>query len=454
MEVNFFLIFLFVVGSTSALSQNTTKTDEEPSRAKKALGIFSVIKFPNAVCQGTGGYNGTCYTSEECSAKGGSADGSCASSFGVCCTFAMSCGDSASENCTYQAMTSYSTTTDSDPCTYEICRLSADVCKLRIDFTAFTLSPPNSLATASFAATAGIININNPATIGPTLGDCDIDIFSVVSIGNVPPPVICGKNAGQHMYVDITDCVKLNFNIGTGSSTTTRTWSLKTTQIECGNRLADHECLQYHTGTAGAFMSFNFDPTTTSASTIATGSTTQHLSNQHYTICFRREEDYCGICFSPLKTGKTAGTIFGSFGVGASADGPAAKGANELVCTGAASPGVFADYIEVDGLVGAQPSTAPTSSLGLTGVIGAIDTATKTCGPFFSSDSAIAVADSTACSYKIPFKWGVHFDDGEIAVTMAAIALNTGEQAMAAIAANGPNGMIGFSMLYWQVACV
>ena len=43
---------------------------------------------------------------------------------------------------------------------------------------------------------------------------------------------------GQHMYVDITDCVKLNFNIGTGSSTTTRTWSLKTTQIECGNRLA------------------------------------------------------------------------------------------------------------------------------------------------------------------------------------------------------------------------
>ena len=47
----------------------------------------------------------------------------------------MSCGDSASENCTYQAMTSYSTTTDSDPCTYEICRLSADVCKLRIDFS-------------------------------------------------------------------------------------------------------------------------------------------------------------------------------------------------------------------------------------------------------------------------------------------------------------------------------
>ena len=55
--------------------------------------------------------------------------------------------------------------------------------------------------------------------------------------------------------------------------------------------------------------------------------------------------------------------------------------------------------------------------------------------------------------YKIPFKWGVHFDGGEVAITMATIALNTGEQTMAATMANGPQGMIGFSMLYWQTAC-
>ena len=53
--------------------------------------------------------------------------------------------------------------------------------------------------------------------------------------------------------------------------------------------------------------------------------------------------------------------------------------------------------------------------------------------------------------YKIPFKWGVHFDDGEIAVTCAAIALNTCEQGMAAAGTGVPNGMIGFNMLYWQV---
>ena len=53
--------------------------------------------------------------------------------------------------------------------------------------------------------------------------------------------------------------------------------------------------------------------------------------------------------------------------------------------------------------------------------------------------------------YKIPFKWGVHFDDGEIAVTCAATALNTCEQGMAAAGTGVPNGMIGFNMLYWQV---
>ena len=36
----------------------------------------------------------------------------------------------------------------------------------------FTLSPPNTLAIASFTATASIALIGG--TIGPTLGDCDI----------------------------------------------------------------------------------------------------------------------------------------------------------------------------------------------------------------------------------------------------------------------------------------
>ena len=46
--------------------------------------------------------NGTCFTSNECSSKGGSSSGSCAAGFGVCCVFTSSTsGDTISQNCTY-----------------------------------------------------------------------------------------------------------------------------------------------------------------------------------------------------------------------------------------------------------------------------------------------------------------------------------------------------------------
>merc|ERR1711874_318058 len=52
-------------------------------RDGKVLPVFQVVKFPNDVCAGAT-RNGTCYTAEECSTKGGTSDGSCASGFGVC----------------------------------------------------------------------------------------------------------------------------------------------------------------------------------------------------------------------------------------------------------------------------------------------------------------------------------------------------------------------------------
>ena len=52
------------------------------------VNIFSVVRFPNTACIGTdtNQSNGTCYTSEECSRRGGSAAGSCAGGYGVCCS--------------------------------------------------------------------------------------------------------------------------------------------------------------------------------------------------------------------------------------------------------------------------------------------------------------------------------------------------------------------------------
>ena len=56
------------------------------------MNIFSVVRFPNTACIGTdtNQSNGTCYTSEECSRRGGSAAGSCAGGYGVCCSCKLS----------------------------------------------------------------------------------------------------------------------------------------------------------------------------------------------------------------------------------------------------------------------------------------------------------------------------------------------------------------------------
>ena len=72
--------------------------------------------------------------------------------------------------------------------------------------------------------------------------------------GYTPPPVICGYNTGQHMFVPASDsCVTISLDIDTASTATTRSWNIKVTQFECGNLMAPEEnCLQYHTATTGA----------------------------------------------------------------------------------------------------------------------------------------------------------------------------------------------------------
>merc|ERR1712115_730263 len=51
------------------------------------LAIFSIVTFPNSECQSTKDKEnkGVCYSSTECSEKGGVAEGNCAAGFGVCC---------------------------------------------------------------------------------------------------------------------------------------------------------------------------------------------------------------------------------------------------------------------------------------------------------------------------------------------------------------------------------
>ena len=213
----------------------------QDSRDGKAFSVFNVVKFPNSACGATNGFNGTCYTSSECSTLGGTASGTCASSFGVCCVFSIACGGSSSANNSYAVISSYSTSTDSDPCTYTFCKTNSDVCKLRIDFDTMVLTAPSGVSSTTAAADS------------ITVGDCTVDSLTVSNPGGVTPPTICGYNTGQHMFVPASSqCNQINIDIDTGTTTTTRKWQIKVTQYECGNLMApEQDCLQYHTASSG-----------------------------------------------------------------------------------------------------------------------------------------------------------------------------------------------------------
>ena len=85
-----------------------------------------------------------------------------------------------------------------------------------------------------------------------------MDTLSVSIPGFANPPTICGYNTGQHMWVPASDsCNQINIDIDTGSTASTRTWSIKVTQYECLNSVApEQDCLQYHTAVSGMFFYF------------------------------------------------------------------------------------------------------------------------------------------------------------------------------------------------------
>lgn len=90
--------------------------------------------------------------------------------------------------------------------------------------------------------------INGPSTADETVGkilagepasgagtevtrqtQCLEDTFAVSNPGGPSPPVICGTNTGEHMYVDAAEaCNTLSFQLST--ATFTRSWAIKVTQ--------------------------------------------------------------------------------------------------------------------------------------------------------------------------------------------------------------------------------
>jgi len=425
--------FLIVSFLFLHILQNCAKN---ATREDKFLSVFTVVKFPNDPCGSSTGLNGTCYTNSQCESLGGSSSGSCASSFGVCCVFSLTCGQSSSQNNTYATMTSFTVSSDPSPCVYTICKSGSDVCKLRIDFESMTIASPYIFPDPATAAA--------DFTSSTAQGDCTTDTFSISVPGGSRPPIICGENSGQHMFVPVSDqCNDISFNIDTGSTSTTRTWQLKMTQYECNSPMApEQDCLQWHTASTGTFYSFNWK--TTEAAT----NNQDHLSDQYYDICIRRSNMHCQICYSPY-IASNAAIHTTTFGLGTSSDDTIAKAmATDAKCLGTMTlDGAIetnqnskgADYLTILGANNAPSACA------------AVGAATKVCGVYFTV-TVDHIEHNTICSCSIPFKVGVHFDANEAVSGILTANKKTNNENNVPTAGSG-YGLSGFYLQYWQVSC-
>jgi len=440
MKMNiFYLIFL----CTYALCEN----EENRSNHTKALSVFTVVRFPNEVCtSSTSGRNGTCYTSSECTSRGGSSSGSCASSFGVCCVFEKSCGaGSVAENCTYFTSSSRSA---GSSCTLTICKTGSDVCQIRLDFEAFTLTGPN---TATATAAAAVVAAITPAPFG----NCDTDFFTVSAPGATAPPLICGENSGHHLYVPASDqCNVLTSYFGTATTSTTSAFTIKVTQVKCNSkRQAPENCLQYLTSAQGQFETFNYQ----------TGAGA-HLANQDYCICIRADRTSCTVCYAtesaaigPAATATQNSQSLGLGGGAALDHVDTFCGFPSMLVVGGTknmratfdyfdhitipngqcavfAPGITDDFISVDRYCGTTLSCVKSvTNKAYTLALAA-------------AQAALNAVLGTVCSSTKPFQVCVKTDSVESQLAGAA----TSEIQTDAIAA--ATGYRGFRMNYWQVS--
>ena len=59
--------------------------------------------------------------------------------FGVCCTISGGCGGSTVLNNSYFS----SSSDDTSPCTYTVCKAENNICQIRLDFQTLVLADPN-----------------------------------------------------------------------------------------------------------------------------------------------------------------------------------------------------------------------------------------------------------------------------------------------------------------------
>eukprot|EP00095_Tigriopus_kingsejongensis_P006201 maker-scaffold252_size238019-snap-gene-1.40 protein:Tk06201 transcript:maker-scaffold252_size238019-snap-gene-1.40-mRNA-1 annotation:"hypothetical protein TcasGA2_TC003271" len=270
-------------------------TGEPLTREGKLFSMFNIVKFANDPCIGTS-QNGTCYSPNECTAKGGRSSGTCAQGYGVCCTFAIACNGQSAENSTYLE----SGTITPGLCTARICPQSQDICQFRLDFDNFVLTGPSSNTESEYNLAFGQVPPRVPTSnneVATSRSQCLTDHFSVSNPGSASPPTICGVNTGEHMYVDAPNkCIDLHILIGAAGIFAeippNRKWSIQVNQYSCDDpNLAPTGCTQYFFDPSGTrvVQTYNYN-----------NGNGQHLANQKQTVCVRREKGFCQICWMAL----------------------------------------------------------------------------------------------------------------------------------------------------------
>lgn len=94
-----------------------------------------------------------------------------------------------------------------DTCHYEVAPWSSQVCQVRIDIERLELPQPRFNATSQ--------------------------LFECVDFLQVQRFQLCGRNNGQHLYVQLQRGQTLKLHFSLGSHSTQTTWQLTLTQLEC-----------------------------------------------------------------------------------------------------------------------------------------------------------------------------------------------------------------------------
>jgi len=268
---------VFMILSIAAIAQGLKgkkATERDYKRNGRLFSLFNIVQFQQSTCPTiNAGMFGTCMTNHECSSAGGVSSGHCAAGFGTCCMFSVNCGTAAtvSRNCTY-IQNDPGAATPSTMCTVTFNRITQNLCQIRLDFVM-------------------LVTVGPIAAIGTTVGQCAADSVTVtgdVGMGaGASPPVVCGSLSGQHMYLE-TGPTGTAGMIAFKFTTPPKSYKVKVTYYTCDSpSKAPPGCVQYFTGAAGTFTSYNWN--------MGKG---VMLDMQNFATCIRQEQGFCKISYS------------------------------------------------------------------------------------------------------------------------------------------------------------